>query len=118
MAKYDDIYVLLSSDLPLFALRKYTPGRNGLLVKLEANNERVYYSYHPRVCERVSERRAGERGGRARLESRRKEERKQRKMHSSVLGRPFQLLPPPEFISDSRKISRKDSRSQFGAGLH
>lgn len=58
MAKYDDIYVLLSSDLPLFALRKYTPGRNGLLVKLEANNERVYYSYHPRVCERVSEGRA------------------------------------------------------------
>ena len=50
--KYDDIYVLLSGDLPLFALRKYTPGCNGLLVKLEANNERVYYSYHPRVCER------------------------------------------------------------------
>ena len=55
-AKYDDIYVLLYSNLPLFALRKYTQSCNGLLVKLEANNERVYYSYHPRVCERASER--------------------------------------------------------------
>ena len=69
------------------------------------------------ASERASERR-GERGGGRVSEARegKRTERKQRK--NAVLGRPFQLLPPPEFISDPRKISRKDSRSQFGAGLH
>ena len=66
------------------------------------------------ASERASERRANEEE--AERGSRGKEKRKQRK--NAVLGRPFQLLPPPEFISDPRKISRKDSRSQFGAGLH
>ena len=101
--KYDDIYVLLSGDLPLFALRKYTPGCNGLLVKLEANNERVYYSYHPRVCERE---RVGE-GRTRRPRERRSRERDGKGKESggkcTVLGRPFQLLPPPEFISDPER---------------
>ena len=80
--KYFDIYVLLSSALPLFALRKYTQSCNGLLVKLEANNERVYYSYHPRVCERASEwakgrtrRRPSERGSRGKEDGKKAEEK-------------------------------------------
>ena len=50
-------------------------------MKLEANNERVYYSYHPRVCERVSEGPENEEAKARAREGKRKESRG--KMHRS-----------------------------------